>query len=49
MESEHEMELLAHTLRQRLTAKGMEGAVLTAYLRNAANILASLENHKTGG
>jgi len=41
MESEHEMELLANTLRQRLTAKGMEGAVLTAYLRNVANILTS--------
>jgi regulator of RNase E activity RraA len=41
MESEHKMEILANTLRQRLMAKGVEGTVIPAYIRNVANILAT--------
>jgi hypothetical protein len=35
------MEILANTLRQRLMAKGVEGTVIPAYIRNVANILAT--------
>ena len=41
MESKQEMGILGKTLRKRLKAKGMEGAVIQAYLRNIANILAT--------
>jgi len=35
------MEILIKTLRQRLMAKGMDVAVILAYVRNIANILAT--------
>jgi len=34
---------------QRLITKAMEVTVIPAYLRNAANILVSLEKHKDRG
>lgn len=41
MELEHKMELLVNTLRRRLTAKGMDGTAIPAYLRNVTNMLAA--------